>query len=425
MIVTKDHEGNELAQGSGFFISPQLVVTNLHVLKRAVHVEAKSLSDGAVYGTDVVFALGLHSDLCILQVNARGTPLPVSPAQAEVGQDILVAGNPEGLEATFSKGIISATRPEAGLLQIDASISPGSSGGPVINQKGEVVGVAVSTMMGGQNLNFAVPIQPGGVVVSTQRTEIKMPFVEAPIGPCSRVELFGPIPVEDAGRIAITDREAAGFQGPVKTSDESKAQFDYQASTGSYVLGPKVRNGDAVKFNPDGRLKDIATFDTILGTGKCLKATTYGYGRGGLGTYESREENCEDKGRKTYVYSEPGEALYFMASRIHIAGTETSGDPGDPDTITKYDNRGLVTEFWPFKGSRNTFDYDDKGRETERRTYLNGKLYFVTRSTYEVNSQGDWVRRHQTLWDAQRPALGYTPSAEQFREITYYGNDIR
>ena len=68
-------------------------------------------------------------------------------------------GNPQGLEGTFSQGIVSSIR-EVGtdkLLQITAPISPGSSGGPVLNGKGEVIGISVATFRGGQNLNFAIP----------------------------------------------------------------------------------------------------------------------------------------------------------------------------------------------------------------------------------------------------------------------------
>lgn len=68
-------------------------------------------------------------------------------------------GNPQGLEGTFSQGIVSSIR-EVGadkLLQITAPISPGSSGGPLLNGKGEVIGVSVATFRGGQNLNFAIP----------------------------------------------------------------------------------------------------------------------------------------------------------------------------------------------------------------------------------------------------------------------------
>jgi hypothetical protein len=77
----------------------------------------------------------------------------------QVGEAIYAIGNPEGLEGTFSQGIISSIRKVGAdkLLQITAPISPGSSGGPVLNIKGEVIGVSVATSAKGQNLNFAIP----------------------------------------------------------------------------------------------------------------------------------------------------------------------------------------------------------------------------------------------------------------------------
>lgn len=73
-----------------------------------------------------------------------------------VGDTVYVAGNPEGLEGTFSQGIISAVRGR--YIQITAPISHGSSGGPVLNQKGEVIGIAASSFNEGQNLNFAIGV---------------------------------------------------------------------------------------------------------------------------------------------------------------------------------------------------------------------------------------------------------------------------
>ena len=77
----------------------------------------------------------------------------------QVGETVYAVGNPQGLEGTFSQGIVSSIRQVGSdkVLQITAPISPGSSGGPVLNSKGEVIGVSVATFRGGQNLNFAIP----------------------------------------------------------------------------------------------------------------------------------------------------------------------------------------------------------------------------------------------------------------------------
>ena len=87
-------------------------------------------------------------------------PLPLgNSSDVKIGETVYVAGNPKGLEGTFSNGIISSRRDPytKERLQMTAPISPGSSGGPVLNSKGEVIGVSFMTLVGGQNLNFAIP----------------------------------------------------------------------------------------------------------------------------------------------------------------------------------------------------------------------------------------------------------------------------
>lgn len=131
VVLTQDHEGNVIAQGSGFLFKPGFVATNLHVLKRASQGYVKSLSDGISYKISSVVGFDLKHDICVLKLSeAGGVPLPLSTDDVAVGDDILVAGNPEGLEASFSKGIVSGIRSGSGLIQMDAAISPGSSGGP-------------------------------------------------------------------------------------------------------------------------------------------------------------------------------------------------------------------------------------------------------------------------------------------------------
>jgi S1-C subfamily serine protease len=93
-----------------------------------------------------------------------------------VGDEIYVIGNPQGLEGTFSQGIVSSIRKIGTdtLLQITAPISPGSSGGPVLDSKGEVIGVAVATFKGGQNLNFAIPVSYLSTLLSNIKPAIPL-----------------------------------------------------------------------------------------------------------------------------------------------------------------------------------------------------------------------------------------------------------
>jgi S1-C subfamily serine protease len=161
LITTSDAAGQPLALGSGFFVSDSLVVTNAHVVRGAAGANAKLVGAAPHAKVLGVVAVDVNHDLALLVVGGLGgSAMPVSDGvTAEVGARIYAIGNPRGLEGTFSEGIVSGIRAEKAdtLVQITAPISPGSSGGPVINSEGQVVGVATSSFTNGQSLNFAVP----------------------------------------------------------------------------------------------------------------------------------------------------------------------------------------------------------------------------------------------------------------------------
>lgn len=159
------HDGDEgTSFGSGFVLSgTALVVTNRHVVEGGTDVTIV-VQDGR--GTRArVRQLAASVDLALLEPGARlraGVPLGDSDAVAP-GEFIIVVGNPLGRHpASVTTGVISAVRPLDGggaLFQLDASISPGSSGGPVFNVRGEVIAVIVATAADerAQNINFAIP----------------------------------------------------------------------------------------------------------------------------------------------------------------------------------------------------------------------------------------------------------------------------
>ncbi len=163
-IETFDSKGNTVARGSGFFISADRIITNRHVIERATRVEIHLL-DGKKFPVRGVLAVDGEGDLALLQVEvpkALAIPLPIVRAIPQEGESIVVIGNPFGLEGSVSNGIVSAVREISGygkIIQITASISPGSSGSPVVNMAGQVIGVATLQAAEGQNLNFAVPAE--------------------------------------------------------------------------------------------------------------------------------------------------------------------------------------------------------------------------------------------------------------------------
>lgn len=163
-IETFDSRDNTLSRGSGFFIASDRVITNRHVIERAVRVEIHLL-DGKKFTVKGVVALDGEGDLALLQVDVPkglALPLPIVKAVPQEGESVVVVGNPYGLEGSVSNGIVSAVREISGygkIIQITAPISPGSSGSPVVNMAGQVIGVATLQAAEGQSLNFAVPAE--------------------------------------------------------------------------------------------------------------------------------------------------------------------------------------------------------------------------------------------------------------------------
>ena len=160
-LEMQDSNGVTLGFGSGFFVGDNLIATNYHVIEGAARGRAKLVGQFSTYTIEGVTATDKTNDLALLKVTVSGIkPLPLgNSSDVKIGETVYVAGNPKGLEGTFSNGIISSRRDQdtKERLQMTAPISPGSSGGPVLNSKGEVIGISFMTLVGGQNLNFAIP----------------------------------------------------------------------------------------------------------------------------------------------------------------------------------------------------------------------------------------------------------------------------
>ena len=161
-LEMKDSTGTTLSFGSGFFVKPNQIATNFHVIAGARQGTAKLVGKDTRYQIEGIVATDKENDLAVLNVTAYGvTPLPLGDSDTvNIGAKVYVAGNPKGLEGTFSDGLISRReRHPKKRLQMTAPISPGSSGGPVLNNRGKVIGisVAVHRALDAQNLNFAIP----------------------------------------------------------------------------------------------------------------------------------------------------------------------------------------------------------------------------------------------------------------------------
>lgn len=171
VLIVCDNEDDEgISLGSGFFIEPGVVVTNYHVIegnsRGIVQVALGERKEKKIFRIARILSYDEDADLALLSVpsaiNIKIPNLSLSQQsyKPEVGETVFALGNPEGLVGTMTQGLVSAevrSSLKRARIQISAPISQGSSGGPVLNQLGHVIGVAVGSRSEGQNLNFAVP----------------------------------------------------------------------------------------------------------------------------------------------------------------------------------------------------------------------------------------------------------------------------
>jgi Do/DeqQ family serine protease len=160
--------------GSGVIIDAQgHIITNLHVVRGAdeitVRFNNKKEVTGRIVGTDA------KTDLAVIRIPSEGiVAVPLGDSdRIQVGEWAIAIGSPFGLEQTVTVGVISATgRSEVGIvpyenfIQTDASINPGNSGGPLLNARGEVIGINTAILSSGQGIGFAIPINTARRVAS-------------------------------------------------------------------------------------------------------------------------------------------------------------------------------------------------------------------------------------------------------------------
>ncbi len=151
-----------ISSGTGFIVdSSGVIVTNLHVIEGARRVAVK-LHSGEQYTNVMISSFDEGRDLVVIRI--PGFELPAlklgNSNDVKVGATVYAIGNPLGLEESVTKGIVSSVRVQDNgtkIIQTDSAVSPGNSGGPLINEIGQVIGVVTFKIRGGENLNFAIP----------------------------------------------------------------------------------------------------------------------------------------------------------------------------------------------------------------------------------------------------------------------------
>ena len=194
LLTISDAKDAKAALGTGFFVtSGGRIVTNHHVIEGAVKVTA-TMPDGRLVPVVGILADDPARDIAVLQA-APGEYAPLTLGASttlRMGDEIAIVGSPLGLSGSLSAGIVSALR-ESGPpstfdepkdekfaswgIQVTAAVSPGSSGSPIMNRKGDVVAVAVGRYAGGEGLNFGVPIEiPESILAALPAGASPRPF---------------------------------------------------------------------------------------------------------------------------------------------------------------------------------------------------------------------------------------------------------
>ena len=249
-VITGNSQGKQTSLGSGFFCNPEgHVITNYHVIKGASRISVKA-QDGQTYPVKAVLAEDRSWDVALLAVDippARVRPLRITSVLPELGDRIFVVGSPLGLEQTLSDGLVSGVRPLKGgnaIIQISAPISKGSSGGPVVNMKGEVVGIATFMIGGGQNLNFAIP---GARLLALKP------------GSGRYVQDSGPLPASPSGA-GRTDNYKKRADDYFKTGNYDQAIANYQRALQANPADAELYYGRGTAYALKGQL-DLALND--------------------------------------------------------------------------------------------------------------------------------------------------------------------
>ncbi len=372
-VETFDAEGKPLSQGTAFFITPETALTNMHVMKWAKTLKLSSPARGVSFDVAAVVGVNFERDLCVLRVTSKeGRPLRfASKGSVAVGDKVYVAGNPKGLTGTVSTGIVSSVREEAGLVQIDAPISPGSSGGPVVNDRGEVIGVATLSLVAGQNLNFAVETLGGPTVRTGNWTAF------------------------DVGKASLSDTETAFLKGPVRRVVERTF-----AATTRYRLKP-IRKPYSIidtTYNERGmwtQKKDPNWQYNAEGPELKLRMRDF---------IDARIPSAETQDGKVTKY-DYDRGLKALASSRHFGEIRNSGG-----SRTRFDAFGQLVWFEMPNGG-GVAEFDAEGKETTFSPTANGVATERISYTYLFDKSGNWTVMRDDFGDV----VGQ-------RDIDYYEN---
>ena len=303
-VVTYDAKGSVLLSGSGFFLRPGQVLTNLHVVEGARRAEVKTLDGkGRIYRVEGLLSVDEEGDLAVLAVTVpaeRASAGEVTQSVPEEGERVFIIGNPLRLEGSVSDGIVSAVRevPNLGrIIQTTAPVSHGNSGSPLFNMRGQIVGVITVKVTNGQNINLALA--------------------------SSRFDVL------KSARLTSFEELAARLKAP-----ESSADWWYRNGLNSLWLGnydgALASFESAVNKNPDRAEAWIQVGYCKVKQGRSAEA---------VGAYRRA---LRLRPNSVEAYNKLGDAYYFMGNFIEAAESYKQAARLRPDLAEAFYNLGMT-----------------------------------------------------------------------------------
>lgn len=291
-IHVYDRRGSAVGQATGFLLADGRVVTNAHALGGGARVEVFTAADRLLGTATYATALSARVDVAILP--RMGQPpgsLVLSEREPAVGERILVIGSPRGFVNTVSDGIVSAYRTVESqrVIQLTAPMSPGSSGSPVVDRDGTVIGMSVGSLPAGQNMNFAIPARDILAVAASPAGRVEFPSSsEPPFAAADRDRDGVGLPTIEVGerlkgRLEPSDMEmedgsyADGFwlkgaAGARVTIELSSDDFDaYLLVTDTISGSEEILEDDDSSAGSDARIRTSVPYDGTL----VIVATSY------------------------------------------------------------------------------------------------------------------------------------------------------
>ena len=358
-IEVADASGRVFATGSGFFISADgKLVTNHHVIQGASSATVKT-TDGKVHKVLGVYDTNAALDLAVLQVEGSGYPyLTQGDSQnLSTGASVYAIGSPLGLENSLSAGIISSpsrTIQGGTYIQITAPISPGSSGGALIDAHGQVIGVTQGSLVDGQSLNLAVPVHLLSQL-NLSGSYQALSDVKAKTSAVTVSTVPGSVSVAVGQTVTVqynlTDPDQAAEYTEYKISDSSICTCEYGDWIGDnfplYITGRKAGTATITMYIDDGAGNRLATHQlsvTVTGTAPAAPASSYSYYAG----YYPAIDYGQFVGAPVYLQNEyAGDMSYFYRFSDFQVDTNTA--------VSGYFNQ-LLKEGFYFEDGYDTYD---------------------------------------------------------------------